>query len=153
MIFIPAVILLQIAEVRKMTSLSSKTKDFIGAQAWKCLCFSFSHYFWTHFIADDIAHLNSGKVDNRCEFTNRIFFKDIFRPRDWSVHPTGYMLLIDICVFDLLLVGNILKKKQSGINYGFTKVKNNSILKLCRIKEIQQIPQLFKVVLKRCSCQ
>ena len=31
MIFIPAVILLQIAEVRKMMSLSSKTKDFIGA--------------------------------------------------------------------------------------------------------------------------
>ena len=130
-----------------------KQKILLGLRHRNAFAFFLSHYFWTHFIADDIANLNSRKFYNRLEFTNRIFFKDIFRPHDWSAHPTGYMLLIDICVFDLLLVGNILKKKQSGINYGFTKVKNNSILKLCRIKEIQQIPQLFKVVLKRCSCQ
>ena len=76
MIFIPAVILLHIAEVRKMRSLSSKTKYVLELKHGNAFV-SLSHYFWTHSIADDIALLNSVKFDNRREFTNRIFFKDI----------------------------------------------------------------------------
>lgn len=58
MIFIPAVILLQIAEVRKVSV--QKQKILLEIKHENAFVFSFSHYFWTHFIADAIAHLNSG---------------------------------------------------------------------------------------------